>query len=70
MQMEGRRYKTKKETLLHGLPTEAGNYFPQVNFYTSLNVFGQISGKKKKKSEVSFTTTTLFWVREVQATND
>lgn len=46
--MEGRSYKTKKETLLHGLPTEAGNYFPQVNFYMSLNVFGQISGKKKK----------------------
>lgn len=40
--------KQKKETLLHGLPTEAGNYFPQVNFYMSLNVLGQISGKKKK----------------------
>lgn len=45
--MEGRKYKTKKETLLHSLPTEAGNSFPQVNFYISLNVFGQISGKKK-----------------------
>lgn len=43
--MEGRRYRTTRDTLLHSPPTEAGEFFATSKFL-SLKIFGPIGGKK------------------------